>query len=255
VTAQDRLLGADHAGDDADRTEAVDFDAVWRTVEPIPGWLTPAQARALWDCARRVPAGGRVVEIGSFQGRSTCVLASALAEGARVTAIDPFISTLPLHNQVGLSRGKFDANLDAVGVRHRVDVIAARSVEARPTWDGPIDFLYIDGKHDTLTVLNDLGFVRHVRPGGGVAIHDSFGSIGVTLGLLVGVLPRRSLRYGGRAGSLALFTVQRPTLGSRLAMLAQLGWFTRNVCVKVLLRLRLRPVARLFGHRSPHDPY
>jgi hypothetical protein len=32
-------------------------------------------------------------------------------------------------------------------------------------------------------------------------------------------------------------------------------WWLRNVFVKVLLRLRLRPVARLFGHDSPYDPY
>jgi hypothetical protein len=232
-----------------------DFATVWARVEAIPGWLTADQARALWDGARRVPPGGRVVEIGSFQGRSTCVLACALAEGARVTAIDPFISTLPLHNRVGLSRELFEANVERLGVRDRIDVIAERSVEARSHWDGRIDLLYIDGKHDTRTVLNDLGFVRHVRDGGEVAIHDSFGSIGVTLGLLIGVLPARRLRYRGRAGSLALFSVGRPTPGSRLAMLAQLGWFSRNVVIKVLLRLRLRPLTRLLGHRSPYDPF
>ena len=38
-------------------------------------------------------------------------------------------------------------------------------------------------------------------------------------------------------------------------MLAQLPWFLRNVVLKVLLRLRLRPAARLLGHHSPYDPY
>jgi hypothetical protein len=232
-----------------------DFATVWAAVDAIPGWLTADQGRALWDCARRVPPGGRVVEIGSFQGRSTCVLASALADGARVTAIDPFISTLPLHNRVGLSRELFDANVERLGVRDRIDVVAERSVEARTHWDGPIDLLYIDGKHDTRTVLNDMRFVGHIAAGGEVAIHDSFGSVGVTLGLLLGALFSRRLRYLGRIGSLALFSVGRPTRASRLAMLAQLGWFSRNVVVKVLLRLRLRPVTRLLGHRSPYDPY
>ena len=39
-------------------------------------------------------------------------------------------------------------------------------------------------------------------------------------------------------------------------ILGELPWWVRNVAVKVLLRLRLRPLARvLFGHRGPYDPY
>ena len=40
-----------------------------------------------------------------------------------------------------------------------------------------------------------------------------------------------------------------------MRILAELPWWVRNVFLKVLLRLRLRPVARLFGHDSPYDPY
>jgi hypothetical protein len=33
-------------------------------------------------------------------------------------------------------------------------------------------------------------------------------------------------------------------------------WWIRNVLVKVLLRLKLRPVAKVvFKHDSPYDPY
>jgi len=86
-------------------------------------------------------------------------------------------------------------------------------------------------------------------------VHDCFSSIGVTLGVLRHVLPAADLRYEGRAGSLALFRVGRPTRADRLRILGELPWWIRNVFLKVLLRLRLRPVARLFGHDSPYDPY
>jgi hypothetical protein len=57
-----------------------------------------------------------------------------------------------------------------------------------------------------------------------------------------------------RVGSLAHIPVGRPGLRDRARGLAQLGWFTRNVAVKVVLRL-MRPSARLFGHPVPADPY
>jgi hypothetical protein len=54
---------------------------------------------------------------------------------------------------------------------------------------------------------------------------------------------------------LALFRIGRPTTRDRLRIVAELPWWGRNVFVKVLLRLRLRPAARLLGHASPYDPY
>ena len=52
-----------------------------------------------------------------------------------------------------------------------------------------------------------------------------------------------------------LLAARKGTETFRLRILAELPWWIRNVFLKVLLRLRLRPVARLFGHYSPYDPY
>jgi hypothetical protein len=227
---------------------------VWAEVESFPGWLTPEQARRLWDCCENLPPGSTVVEIGSYQGRSGSVLAAAVGpNGGRITAIDPFVGGLP-RGAVG-SQASFESNLERAGVRDVVDLLVCRSAQALPNWDGPIDMLYIDGKHDVVTVLRDLGWVRHVRHDHDVAIHDSFSSVGVTLGLLIGVLFRRNLRYVGRTGSLAVFRRERPTLASRLQMVAQLPWFTRNLVIKVLRRLRLHGPARALGHHQPADPF
>jgi hypothetical protein len=87
-------------------------------------------------------------------------------------------------------------------------------------------------------------------------VHDCYSSIGVTLGVLAHVLPSRRLRYERRAGSMALFRVARPTFADRLRIVREVPWWLRNVAVKVLLRLRLRAVARwLFHHEGPYDPY
>ena len=41
----------------------------------------------------------------------------------------------------------------------------------------------------------------------------------------------------------------------RVRILAELPWWLRNVGIKVLLRLRLYPLARLVGHADRADPY
>jgi precorrin-6B methylase 2 len=232
------------------------FDSVFDKARDIGGWLTEAQARTLWNEARAVPAGGRIVEIGSHQGRSTVVLAAA-APQARVVAIDPFVGGAMFG---GLpTREKFLANLDRAGVAARVELRQARSTELRRSWTGAIDFLYIDGKHDYWTLSDDLRWSEFVPEGGRICIHDAYSSIGVTLGLLRHVLPGRRLRYLDRTGSLARFEVVPAAAplsrADRLRILAELPWWLRNVALKVLLRLRLYPLARLAGHHDRADPY
>lgn len=228
------------------------FDRRWAAVDAVPGWLTRAQARVLHDAVVAAPADPCVVEIGSHHGRSTVVLAAARPD-VRVTAVDPFVTARLF---AGPSvRERFEATVAAAGVAHRVDLRVTTSRDARTTWSGVVDVLYVDGKHDVWTVRDDLGWVAHVRPGGDVLVHDAFSSVGVTLGLLLHVLPRGELRYAGRTGSLARFVVARPSARDRLRMVAALPWFVRNVVVKVLLRLRLRPVARALSHDDRYDPY
>ena len=230
------------------------FEAVWPLADTIPGWLTEAQARLLFEQAGALPAGATAVEIGSHQGRSTVVLAAALgATGGRLVAIDPFVDGRLFGGSA--TRGHFERHVAQAGVAQTVELVCDYSTQARPSWTRPFDLLYIDGKHDYWTVSDDLAWRVHLPDGAPVLVHDCFSSIGVTLGVLRHVLPSADLRYERRAGSLALFRVGRPSAADRLRILAELPWWVRNVGIKVLLRLRLRPVARRLGHHSPYDPY
>jgi hypothetical protein len=236
-------------------SDSSDFSSVFAVAENIKGWLTRAQAASLWREARAAQSralesgapGARIVEIGSHQGRSTVVLALA-APASTVVAIDPFIEGALFG---GLpTRAKFLQNIGVAGITDRVDLRDAKSTDLRPTWqDGPIDLLYIDGKHDYWTLSDDLRWVAHVRPGSTVLIHDAFSSIGVTLGLIRHVLFGDQLRYLDRQTSLARFEAGRPSAADRRRLAAQLPWWARNVAIKVALR-----VARIFGNTTP-DPY
>ena len=230
---------------------------------PAEGWLSEEQARRLWDSARRVPGGGLAVEIGSFRGRSTVVLASALPDGAELVAIDPHAGgdrgpqeIAPEAERGDADNAAFDANLRSAGVRERVEHVRLMSSDAHAEVDGEFDLLFVDGAHRFGPARDDLvRWGARVRPGGTMLVHDSFSSIGVTLATLASVTFGGRWRYVGRTGSLAEYRREPPTLGSRAAQLAQLPWFARNVIVKVAIVSRLRPLARLMGHDGTDWPY
>ena len=225
-----------------------EFEQAWSVADTVPGWLTRAQGRALWDAAADVPVDGVIAEIGSHQGRSTVVLARrALDAGARVIAIDPFVDGAMFGGPA--TRSRFERNIRAAGVEPAVRLIARRSTDLRPTWTQSLAMVYVDGKHDYWTARDDLRWAAHLPVGAPLLVHDAFSSIGVTAAVLVHVLPGRTLRYAGRTGSLACFLVGTPGLRDRARIVAELPWFTRNVLIKIGLRL-LRP----FGYRRP-DPY
>jgi methyltransferase family protein len=231
-----------------------EFALIWALADGIPGWLTRDQAKLLHEQAAALPAGAVAVEIGSHQGRSTVVLGRALQNGGgHLYAVDPFVDGRLFGGK--RTRNSFERSIELAGVDRTVTLVCDYSTEARKTWSRPFDFLYIDGKHDYWTVSDDLEWREHLSAGAPVLVHDCFSSIGVTLGILRHVLFSADLRYERREGSLALFRVGRPRAADRLRIMAELPWWIRNVGLKILLRLRLHPVARLFGHDSPYDPY
>lgn len=230
-------------------SSAVPFDLAWERARDIGGWLTEDQARVLHAEATRV-APGRVVEIGSHLGRSTTVLAST---GAVVTAIDPF----PDDWRYGRpdTEQRLRDHLARAGVDRQVDVRVATSRDVRRTWSADVRLVYVDGKHDMSSCTDDLRWSAFLEPGDVVLVHDAFSSLGVTLAVLRDTLTTSRHRYLGRTGSLARFEIGRPSLADRLRVARELPWFVRNLVVKVLLRLRMRSLARALGHSDTADPY
>ncbi|MBF4767386.1 class I SAM-dependent methyltransferase [Nocardioides agariphilus] len=235
-----------------DEGRAAAFEAAYAWIEPVGGWLTRDQARVLFEAVRALPHNSTVVEVGSHQGRSTLALALARPD-VTVVAIDPFEAGGRFGGPA--TRQVFEDNLSRPRVRGRVEHLALRSTQVLDAWDRPVHLVFVDGKHDVLSTLRDLQWGDRLPPGGRLLVHDGFSSIGVTLALLLHALPSPNLRYAGRVGSLAMFVRARPSGQDRLAVLAELPWFARNVGIKVLLRLRLRPIARLAGHHDRADPY
>ena len=246
---------------------ATDFGAALDAAAGVEGWMTDAQARRLWDRARAVRSGGRIVEIGSYRGRSAIILGRAAASDVEVIAIDPHAGNdrgpQEIHGTIDEGEAdhqQFLANLAHAGVQDRVRHVRAPSQEAGAQVADPIDLLYIDGAHRFGPARADIKeWGARVADDGSMLIHDSFSSIGVTGAIWAALLGSGRFRYVGRAGSLAEYRCTRMNTGARLAsaarQLAQLPWFVRNVVIKVLITLHLRPLTRLLGHRSGEWPY
>ena len=243
------------------------FAAAWGAARDVEGWLSEDQARRLWERARELSAPATVVEIGSYRGRSTIVLAAAAPEGVDLVAIDPHAGNDRGPRQIRGSAEEgaadlaaFRANLERAAVAGRVRHLRRASQEALGEVDGRIDLLYVDGAHRYRPAREDIArWGESVRQGGTLLVHDAFSAVGVTLALLRLLTFGGRFRYVGRARSLAEY--RRVRLGGRaravnaLRQLAELPWFFRNLMVKVALVLRLRPLARLLGHRSGDWPY
>ena len=244
------------------------FDEALSVVRDVDGWMSPDQAERLYSAAAATHAGEQIVEIGSFRGRSTIVLASAAPADVSVVAIDPHAGNDRGPNEIdGFAEAAatdhevFTANLAAAGVAHRVRHVRAFSDVAHADVDGDVAVLYVDGAHRFAPARADIrDWGARVSPGGTMLIHDSFSSVGVTLAIARELVWSRRWRYVGRSRSLTEYRADLGgTLGGRLANGArqalQVPWFVKNLLVKVLLTLKLGGVLRRVTGREPEWPY
>lgn len=142
------------------------------TVAPFPfdvrGWLSPIEGNALANLSR----GKRVMEIGSYCGRSTICIARTADSVLAVDFFDGRATPDPGDTSV-----EFFKNLETYGVADKVTV-------AHPdaAIEGPFDLVFIDGNHDRQFVETDIvKSLAVLSPDGLLAFHDySTEHVGVT---------------------------------------------------------------------------
>lgn len=113
-------------------------------------------------------AGVHALEIGSYQGMSTCWLLDNILThaSARIVCVDFFCSPY---------REQFDDNVIKTGVSSKVTKIANCSQEALPLLKPNIyDFIYIDGSHQDKEVLQDAILSWNLVKVGGLMIFDDY---------------------------------------------------------------------------------
>lgn len=152
-------------------------DQILHEVESVEGYLAPDEIRFLVLLGAYPTADGEILEIGSFKGKSTIVLAkSAAARDGFVNAVDPMIAPSDTDPDLAgdvSSLPDFEKNVASAGVEDRIRLNQMCSDELAQTWGKPIRLLWIDGDHSYRgTKLDFDGFAKHLAVGAIVAIHD-----------------------------------------------------------------------------------
>ncbi|MDQ1680557.1 MAG: hypothetical protein QOI42_1416 [Frankiaceae bacterium] len=165
------------------------FEALWQRMW-VPGWLDLPQAALLFHLAAYGEGTGRVVEVGSYLGRSTVVLGAGARHGGRpgVVAVDPHEGNNGREGSEGddgdaSTYALFRHHLSAFELDTDVQAIRASSTDAAATWHEPIRLLYVDGLHTEEAVHADLAAWGPFLEEGGAVVLDDFGEPQVAAGV------------------------------------------------------------------------
>ncbi|MFJ8853313.1 class I SAM-dependent methyltransferase [Streptomyces sp. NPDC102437] len=170
-------------------------------VEPSPeilaafraakGFMPVSEGLALYAAATEAAALGLpVLEVGTYCGRSTILLADVARE-AGVTALtvdhhrgseeqqpgweyhDPTVVDPEVGRMDTLPT--FRRTLHAAGLENHVVALVGRSPQVAAVWGGKLGFVFIDGGHTDEHAGGDYeGWAPHVAEGGLLVIHDVF---------------------------------------------------------------------------------
>lgn len=147
-------------------------------IDSVEGYLAPNEIRFLALLGAVKTAPGEILEIGSFKGKSTIILAkaAALQGNATVHAVDPMIAPSETDPDLGDDQSSFpdfERNITEHGVSERIRLHQKFSHELAENWELPIRLLWIDGDHTYEGTKRDFeGFADHLSDGAIVAIHD-----------------------------------------------------------------------------------
>jgi predicted O-methyltransferase YrrM len=238
-----------------------------QALDGVEGWFSPEQVARVVARAGEVRDGGRIVEIGSFRGRSMLAIARSAPPGIEIVAIDPHAGNdrgpqeiEGFEDEAAVDSKVFLANLERAGVRDRVKYVRKFSHDALDDVAVPVDLLHIDGAHRFKPASDDIkSWGGRVTPGGTMLIHDSFSSVGVTGALAATVMFSGGWRYVGRSRSLAEYRREKVRGTARLTnvgrQLGQVPWFLRNLAIKALIVAKLPQATKLLGHDGQNWPY
>lgn len=153
------------------------------------GFMPLDEGRALFEAACTARPGAWL-EIGTYCGKSTVLLAQAAREvgGTQIVTVDHHhgseenqpgwewhdTSMVDEHSGLLDTLPSFRRTWDE-HVKDVVSAVVATTEQVAAWWSTPVEFLFLDGNHVEEMAQHDYAaFAQHVAPGGLLAVHDVF---------------------------------------------------------------------------------
>lgn len=120
----------------------------------------------------------RILEIGSYEGKSACWILEHMDSDAHLTCVDTWEGGGDLSPEMmaGVEE-RFDANVAVARWKGKLEKVKRSSVWALSDnlWrENKFDFIYIDGSHTAPNVLTDGVMAYHVLEKGGFLVFDDY---------------------------------------------------------------------------------
>lgn len=162
----------------------VDADSLAKMSLSIPGMIDPSSGKMLYALCYMQREEGDVVEIGSWQGRSTSFLARAAKESGngKFYAIDHFKGNVGKEHFYKVSRDDlsdlktvFLSNMESVGLSGDINLLDMDNSSAAEKLAGTrIRFLFIDGDHTKRGVEKDISLFFPMLTERAIVAFDDF---------------------------------------------------------------------------------
>lgn len=149
----------------------------------IPGMTTPDAGKFLFSLCYMQEMRGDVLEIGSWQGRSTTFLARAVEESKNGSfyAIDHFKGNIgkeefyTVDGKLSSLKENFISNMTTFGLNEIVNLLDMINDEAAKEIEGKtVRFLFIDGDHTKQGVLKDIKLFFPMLKKGSIIVFDDY---------------------------------------------------------------------------------
>ncbi|MFW6690123.1 class I SAM-dependent methyltransferase [Streptomyces sp. MAR4 CNX-425] len=173
--------------------------AVLAAFEAAQGFMPRDEGLALYAAAAEAAALGLpLLEVGTYCGRSTILLAAAARAAGPAPAGRPAVVAVTVDHHRGSEEQQpgweyhdpalvdpvtglmdtlpaFRRTLHAAGLEDHVVAVVGRSPQVAAVWNRPLGLVFVDGGHtDEHAAADYEGWAPHLAPGGLLAVHDVF---------------------------------------------------------------------------------
>jgi predicted O-methyltransferase YrrM len=177
---------------DTARAAATPSAGALAAFEAATGFMPVDEGLALYAAAADAAArtGLPLLEVGSYCGRSTILLAEAARQAGTVAlTVDhhrgseeqqpgwEYHDTSLVDPEVGLmdTLPRFRRTLRAAGLEDQVIALVGRSPQVAAVWGSPVGLVFVDGGHtDEHATADYEGWVPHLAADGLLVVHDVF---------------------------------------------------------------------------------